>query len=91
VPVVHALSHLPVLVDPSHATGRRDLVEPLVKAALAVGADGVMVEMHPRPSEALCDGPQSLTLEEFGEMMETLKGLCASFGRTLGRKANGAN
>jgi 3-deoxy-7-phosphoheptulonate synthase len=91
VPVVHALSHLPVLVDPSHATGRRDLVEPLVKAALAVGADGVMVEMHPRPSEALCDGPQSLTLEEFGEMMETLKGLCASFGRTLGRKANGEN
>ncbi len=83
VPVVHALSHLPVVVDPSHATGRRDLIAPLVKAALAVGADGVMVEIHPRPSEALCDGPQSLDLREFKEMMEELRGLCAGFGKTL--------
>jgi len=84
VPVVKQLSHLPVVVDPSHATGRRDLVVPLVRAALAVGADGVMVEIHPSPAEALCDGPQSLTLEEFREMMEELRRLCGDFGRTLG-------
>jgi len=81
VPVVHALSHLPVLVDPSHATGRRDLVEPLVKAALAVGADGVMVEMHPRPREALCDGAQSLTPESFRSMMEEVMRLAGFLGR----------
>ncbi len=84
VPVVRQLSHLPVMVDPSHATGRRDLVAPLVKAALAVGADGVMVEIHPRPAEALCDGPQSLTLDEFERMMGELKRLVGNFGRMIG-------
>lgn len=72
VPLLKQLSHLPVVVDPSHATGRRDLVAPLAVAALAAGADGVMVEVHPDPENALSDGPQSLTFEQFTEMMGAL-------------------
>ncbi len=83
IPLVHSLSHLPVVVDPSHATGRRDLVGPLCRGAMAVGADGVMVEVHPNPSQALCDGPQSLTLDEFEEVMQGLKALAGSFDRIL--------
>jgi len=75
IPIVKRLSHLPVVVDPSHATGKRELVQPLCMAALAAGADGVMVEMHPRPREALCDGSQSLTPDGFKEMMEELRKL----------------
>jgi len=71
--VVKELSHLPVIVDPSHAAGKNSLVKPLARAALAVGADGVMVEVHPNPSTALSDGPQSLTLKEFRELMEDLR------------------
>ena len=81
VPLVKNLSHLPVIVDPSHATGMRELVAPLCKAALAAGADGVMVEMHPNPREALCDGPQSLTVEGFREMMGEINRLAESLGR----------
>ncbi|MGQ9537159.1 MAG: 3-deoxy-7-phosphoheptulonate synthase [Actinomycetota bacterium] len=81
VPAVRGVSHLPVFVDPSHATGVRDLVPPLCLAALAAGADGVMVEMHPRPREALCDGAQSLTPEGFRSMMEELSRLAAFLGR----------
>lgn len=77
IPAVKNASHLPVIVDPSHATGVRELVPPLCMAALAAGADGVMVEMHPRPKEALCDGSQSLTMDGFGEMMDELKALAA--------------
>ncbi|NPV59854.1 MAG: 3-deoxy-7-phosphoheptulonate synthase [Actinobacteria bacterium] len=77
IPAVKNASHLPVIVDPSHATGVRELVPPLCMAALAAGADGVMVEMHPRPKEALCDGSQSLTVDGFGEMMDELKALAA--------------
>jgi 3-deoxy-7-phosphoheptulonate synthase len=65
VPVLKSLSHLPVIVDPSHAAGRRDLVEPLALAAAAVGADGVVVEIHPDPDSAICDGPQSLRCDDF--------------------------
>jgi len=83
VPVLKALSHLPVMIDPSHATGRRDLVEPLTRAGLAVGADGVMIEVHPNPSQALCDGPQSLNLQEFAALMKDLKTICPAFGREL--------
>ncbi len=83
VPVVKGLTHLPVFIDPSHATGRRDLVEPLTRAALAVGADGVMVEVHPNPAEALCDGPQSLNMEEFASLMRGLREICAAFGRKM--------
>jgi len=60
VPVAHDLSHLPVVVDPSHSGGRRDLVVPLSRAAIAVGADGIIVDVHPHPDTALCDGPQAL-------------------------------
>lgn len=60
VPLAHGLSHLPVIVDPSHSGGRRDLVLPLARAAIAAGADGVIVDVHPHPESALCDGPQAL-------------------------------
>ena len=73
VPVLKERTHLPVIVDPSHAAGRRGLVEPLSLAAAAVGADGVMVEIHPNPDEALCDGPQSLHTDEFAGFAERVK------------------
>lgn len=72
VPLLHHLTHLPVIVDPSHATGKRFLVKPLAIGGVAVGADGIMVEVHPRPEEALSDGEQSLTLDQFRELMESL-------------------
>ena len=73
VPLLHQLTHLPVVVDPSHATGMRSLVPPMAVAAVAGGADGIMVEVHPRPDDALSDGPQSLSLEMFGEMAPVLR------------------
>lgn len=75
VPVIKAKSHLPILIDPSHATGLPWLVEPLSKAAVAVGADGVMIEVHNNPKEALCDGPQSLTPEQFDHVMQSVLSL----------------
>jgi 3-deoxy-7-phosphoheptulonate synthase len=81
VPMVHALSHLPVLVDPSHAAGRRDLVVPLARAAMAVGADGVMVDVHPQPEAALCDGPQAL----HGELLDELTVAMATIPPLVGR------
>ena len=75
VPLLHHLTHLPVIVDPSHATGKRWLVKPLAMAGVAIGADGVMVEVHPRPDEALSDGEQSLTFEGFGDLMASLRPL----------------
>ncbi len=83
VPVVKNLSHLPVVVDPCHATGRSDLIEPLSLAALSVGADGIMVEVHPHPEEALCDGPQSLTLDAFNNMMRKIKPLAKILGKKM--------
>ena len=65
IPVLHELSHLPVIADPSHATGKSSLVPPMALAAAAAGADGIMVEVHNNPACALCDGPQSLTPEQF--------------------------
>ena len=73
VPVLHELSHLPVVVDPSHATGKAKLVPPMAAAAVACGADGIMVEVHNNPSCALCDGAQSLTPAQFDELNHTLK------------------
>ncbi len=73
VPELKRISHLPVIVDPSHAAGRRDIVIPLARAAIAAGADGVMVEVHAEPKKALSDGAQSLTLEMFAELMEELR------------------
>ncbi len=80
--MIRAKSHLPVIVDPSHATGVRAYVEPLAKAAVAVGADGLMIEVHPCPSCALSDGPQSLTFDQFQTLMDDLK----PFARLVGRK-----
>ena len=73
VPLLNELSHLPVLVDPSHATGKRSLVRPAAKAAVAIGADGLIVEVHPRPQEAWSDGPQSVTPPDFDLIMKDIK------------------
>ena len=73
VPMVHALSHLPVIVDPSHAAGRRDLVVPLARAGIGVGADGVIVDVHPNPEQALCDGPQALFGADLAELAEAVR------------------
>ena len=72
VSVLHELSHLPVVVDPSHATGKAKLVPPMALAAVAAGADGIMVEVHNNPSAALCDGAQSLTPAQFAELAERI-------------------
>jgi 3-deoxy-7-phosphoheptulonate synthase len=84
VPLVKGLSHLPVLVDPSHATGIQRLVAPMGRAAVAAGADGLLVEVHPEPSKALCDGPQSLTPEDFDSMMAEIRMVAAAVGRVVG-------
>ena len=81
VPVVQRLSHLPVIIDPSHSGGRRDLVLPLSRAAIAVGADGVMVDVHPHPEQALCDGPQALVTEDLQRLSAELDDLTAVVGR----------
>jgi 3-deoxy-7-phosphoheptulonate synthase len=81
VPVAHGLSHLPVIVDPSHAGGRRDLVVPLARAALAAGADGVIVDVHPHPEAALCDGPQALLDEDLAELAEAMRTIPPLLGR----------
>ncbi len=73
VPLLHHLTHLPVIVDPSHATGKRWLVRPMAVAAVAAGADGIMVEVHPNPDDALSDGEQSLTLDQFSAMAPVLR------------------
>jgi 3-deoxy-7-phosphoheptulonate synthase len=73
VPLLKELSHLPVLVDPSHGTGRRSLVRPASKAALVIGADGLIIEVHPRPDEAWSDGAQSLTIPGFKDTMDELR------------------
>jgi 3-deoxy-7-phosphoheptulonate synthase len=83
VPVVQGLTHLPVIVDPSHGTGVRALVSPMSLAAVAGGADGLIVEVHPNPAAAFSDGPQSLTLPSFAELMERLAPVAAAVGRAL--------
>ncbi|MDD6183860.1 MAG: 3-deoxy-7-phosphoheptulonate synthase [Lachnospiraceae bacterium] len=81
--VLKEKTHLPVIVDPSHATGVRDYVEPLAKAAIACGADGLMIEVHNDPAHALSDGPQSLNFQQFDSVMQSLKPYIALSGRTL--------
>jgi 3-deoxy-7-phosphoheptulonate synthase len=83
VPVLKKLTHLPVIIDPSHATGKWWLVEPLSKAALAVGADGLMIEVHNDPANAKCDGPQSIKPDRFDSLMDTLKQMAGIFGKKL--------
>lgn len=83
VPLVKQLSHLPIIVDPSHGTGLSGLVPAMSKAALAAGADGLMIEVHPNPQEALSDGPQSLTPEQFSVLVKELKGVALSVGKLI--------
>lgn len=90
VPLVKRLSHLPVIADPSHSTGDRGLVPAMAKAALAAGADGLMIEVHPDPARALSDGPQSLNLEQFGQLMAELRGVARAAGRRLSGRSRGA-
>ena len=83
IPTVHALSHLPIIADPSHGTGRRDLVPAMACAALAAGADGLLVEVHPNPDHAIKDGAQSITIGQYGAMMPELRAVARAVGRTL--------
>ncbi|MEO7295661.1 MAG: 3-deoxy-7-phosphoheptulonate synthase, partial [Candidatus Limnocylindria bacterium] len=83
VAVVHGLSHLPILADPSHGTGHRDMVPPMARAAVAAGADGLLVEMHPNPESALSDGAQSLYPEQFERMMREVSAIADVIGRGL--------
>jgi 3-deoxy-7-phosphoheptulonate synthase len=83
VPVLKELTHLPIIVDPSHAAGRRDLVTPLSLAAAAVGADGIIVEVHPKPEEAICDGPQALRAEDFASYSAAVEQAAQLAGKAL--------
>jgi 3-deoxy-7-phosphoheptulonate synthase len=83
VPIVKKLSHLPIIADPSHGTGLRDKVIPMARAAVAAGADGIMVEVHHEPEKALSDGPQSIYPEQFAELMAQLRIIAPAIGRTL--------
>ncbi len=83
IPVLRKKTHLPIIVDPSHATGVRDYVSPLAKAAISVGADGLMIEVHPTPETALSDGPQSLTFSQFDELTQTLRKYATLEGRNF--------
>jgi 3-deoxy-7-phosphoheptulonate synthase len=83
VPVIKQLSHLPIVVDPSHGLGVRDFIAPMAKAAIAAGADGVMIETHPRPAEALSDGHQALLPTQFAQLMKEIKLVAHAVGRTV--------
>jgi 3-deoxy-7-phosphoheptulonate synthase len=83
IPPVKHLSHLPILVDPSHGTGKRDYVPAMALAALAAGADGLLIEVHPEPDRALSDGAQSLNFESFTCLLEALHRLAEPLGKTI--------
>ena len=83
VPILKKLSHLPIMVDPSHATGKRELILPISRAAVAVGADAIMIEVHHQPERALCDGDQSLTPDEFDNVMKGIKPIIQCMGREM--------
>ena len=83
IPAVKRLSHLPILADPSHGTGRREKVVPMARAAVAAGADGLIIEVHHQPEMALSDGYQSLLPESFAELMEQLRRLAPVLGREV--------
>ena len=84
IPMLKKLTHLPIVIDPSHAAGLRFMVEPLAMAAIAAGADGLMVEVHNNPERALCDGPQSLTPEMFDEFMTKVTKTAVFFEKKIG-------
>ncbi|MBV9743248.1 MAG: 3-deoxy-7-phosphoheptulonate synthase, partial [Acidobacteriia bacterium] len=81
IPVLRRLTHLPVIADPSHGTGRRDYVLPMARAAIAAGADGLLVEVHPDPDRALSDGAQTLRPEQFSELMQQVRAVASAVGR----------
>ncbi len=83
VPLVQELSHLPIIVDPTHGTGKRSLIEPMTKAAIAAGADGFIIEVHPNPEVALSDAQQQLTPTDFAKLMENIKPIVAAIGKTI--------
>ncbi len=83
IPIVHKLSHLPIVADPSHGTGLREHVPPMARAALAAGADGLMIEVHPNPERALSDGGQSLYTDQFARMMPELRAIATAIGREI--------
>ncbi|MGB7621420.1 MAG: 3-deoxy-7-phosphoheptulonate synthase [Terriglobia bacterium] len=83
IPVVKKLSHLPIIVDPSHGTGRRDKVAPMARAAVAAGADGILIEVHHEPEKALCDGAQSLYPDQFEQLMKELRIIAPAVGREI--------
>jgi 3-deoxy-7-phosphoheptulonate synthase len=83
IPVVHGLSHLPIIADPSHGTGHRDMVTPMARAAVAAGADGLLVEVHPNPDRALSDGAQSLYPEQFEKLMKEIRLIAEAIGRRV--------
>ncbi len=83
IPLVHSMSHLPIIADPSHGTGLRDMVTPMARAAVAAGADGILVEMHPEPERALSDGAQSLYPDQFKALMDELRGVATAIGRSV--------
>ncbi len=84
IPALKKISHLPIIVDPSHSSGQRDSVIPHSLAGIGAGADGLIVDVHDRPQEALCDGPQALSPEQFSELMEVAGKVCAALGKTIG-------
>jgi 3-deoxy-7-phosphoheptulonate synthase len=83
IPMVHGLSHLPIVADPSHGTGLRDMVIPMARAAVAAGADGIIVEMHPEPDRALSDGAQSLYPDQFATLIKELRAVTSAIGRSI--------
>jgi 3-deoxy-7-phosphoheptulonate synthase len=85
IPLIKRMSHLPIIADPSHGTGHRYLVQPMALAAVAAGADGLIIEVHPEPDTALSDGPQSLTLEGFASLMQSIERVLAAIDRPLAR------
>jgi 3-deoxy-7-phosphoheptulonate synthase len=85
VPAVQRLSHLPIIVDPSHGTGKRNMVLPLARAAAAVGADGLMIEVHHQPDKALSDGAQSMYPDQFVELMDEISLIAGAVRRSLPR------
>jgi 3-deoxy-7-phosphoheptulonate synthase len=88
IPALKHVSHLPIIVDPSHSSGHRYSVIPHALAGIGAGADGLLVDVHDRPEEALCDGPQALLPDEFSKLMETARGMCAAMGKRIGREAS---
>jgi 3-deoxy-7-phosphoheptulonate synthase len=91
IPVVKKRSHLPIFADPSHGTGRRDKVAPMARAAVAAGADGLIIEVHHQPELALSDGPQSIFPDQFSALMEELRTIAWAIGRRIGVKGQSSD